>query len=540
VLVFVVLALFGRVVSFPFIAYDDAEFILRNPQVTAPLAAPLDLLLTPRVGYIVPVTISFEALLFALSGGAAWAFHAAALALHALFVLQVFAFARRLGARVPLAFGAALLFAVHPLVAQPVSWAICLKDLLMANLLIGATRIFVDVADGDTKAGTHKAISAFGLALLAMLAKPSAALIGLAWLAYTLAARAASRDGGPRATARGVAWATIGAGAVIGLASRYSHEAILASNAAATWTPSAPLIVLAHQVLHVLWPVDLLVVYPPPHDDPTPGLGAAAGAVIALLVAALLVRLRHHPKGLLVALIAAAVYLPTSDLLPFGRTASDSYAYVPLACLAIGLALTLERAFAARPLPSGVAALGLALAAALAAGTSLQLPRWRGGAALWGPVVRAHPRLATAHRLMGDEFVFRGEHARAVEPYRRSFHSEYDPRYLLEFGTILGMAGRIQDAECVLIEAAAYGPDHGYALFNYATLLAFHAADYQPHYAAPARQLLHEFERARRAGHVAFPEALAPGLAAQIARVDAQPAHDAPWPQRNCRVLQAR
>ncbi|HMI91723.1 MAG TPA: hypothetical protein VK509_10195, partial [Polyangiales bacterium] len=39
-----VIALFGRIVGFPFLAFDDAELILRNPQVTAPLRAPVDLL----------------------------------------------------------------------------------------------------------------------------------------------------------------------------------------------------------------------------------------------------------------------------------------------------------------------------------------------------------------------------------------------------------------------------------------------------------------------------------------------------------------
>ena len=67
---------------------------------------------------------------------------------------------------------------------------------------------------------------------------------------------------------------------------------------------------------------------------------------------------------------------------------------------------------------------------------------------------------------MGDELVFRDQPGRAADSYGRAFALEYDARYLLEFGTVLGMAGRTADAECVLIEACAYGPDHGYAVFN--------------------------------------------------------------------------
>src|SRR5262245_42255174 len=88
-LAIVVLATYVRVLWFPFIAYDDAELILSNPQVTQPWAAPLDLLMTPHAGYIVPVTVSLEALLFALSHGQAWSFHAAALVFHAACAVQL-------------------------------------------------------------------------------------------------------------------------------------------------------------------------------------------------------------------------------------------------------------------------------------------------------------------------------------------------------------------------------------------------------------------------------------------------------------------
>lgn len=536
-LALVVLALFGPVIGFPFIAFDDAELIVRNPEITSPLAAPLDLLFTPRVGYVIPVTVTIEAALFSLSHGHASAFHAAALALHALFASQLLAFARQLGLRLPFAVAAALLFAVHPLVVQPVAWAICLKDLLMANFVLAATRRFVRASERETDASGGSAL-AIVLAVFAMLSKPTATLIGLAWLAYLIARRSHAPASRPALFAASV---TCGLGAIIGFASRFSHDTFLGANGEASWTPLAPWIVLGRHLTHVLWPIDLLVLYPDPTTDPAPLLAASLGVLGALCIAACAWRVRRVPGAALLLALALAIYLPTSGILPFARVMSDSYMYLPLACICIGAAWwAMHVLHSMAPNMAPIAAtLTAGIALAFAAASHAQLPRWSGGMALWQPVVRAHPGLAMAHRLMGDELVFRDQPARAAEAYRRAFAIEYDPRYLLEFGTALGMADRTADAECVLIEACAYGPDHGYAVFNYAALMAFHS-EYRSRYPAIAAQLLREIDALRRTGKIAWPVALEPGLNEQLQRVSAGRAQPQPWPQRNCPVLATR
>lgn len=535
-LVIVVLLLFGPALGYPFIAFDDAELILRNPQVTDPLAAPLDLLFTPRVGYVVPVTVAFEAGLFALAHGKAWAFHAAALALHALFASQLLAFGRQLGLRLAPAFAAALVFAVHPLVVQPVAWAICLKDLLMASFALAATRAFVGASERQADAGGSAAL-AVTLALLAMLSKPTATLIGFAWLAYLIARRVSAPASRTSLVAASIA---VGLGAIVGFASRFSHDTFLGANGEASWTPLAPWIVLGRHLTHVLWPRNLLVLYPDPAVDPAPLLAAGLGALGALCIAVCAWRVRRTPGAVLLLALALAIYLPTSGVLPFARVMSDSYMYMPLACMCTGAAWWSMRALgAASPRLARTAAFAAAcVVLVLAAASHAQLPRWRGGAGLWQPVVQAHPTLAMAHRLMGDELVFRDQPGRAAEAYRRAFALEYDARYLLEFGTVLGMAGRTADAECVLIEACAYGPDHGYAVFNYAALLAFHS-EYSSHYPAIAAQLLHEVDTLRRSGKIAWPVALEPGLREQLDRVRGHAGAAQAWPQRNCPLLAA-
>jgi protein O-mannosyl-transferase len=528
-----VIALFGRVVGFPFLAFDDAELILRNPQVTAPLRAPIDLLFTPHVGYVVPVTVALQAALHTLGGGEAWPFHLASLLLHALYACQLYLLLNRLGAETPAAFAGALLFAVHPLVVQPVAWAICLKDLLMANLVLLAIRMLWRSQAAPDELGTHRSETAVIAGALAMLAKPTATLLGVAWLPVAASLRKRNPDAATFVLRPALVLVAIGG--VVGLASRFLHQSSFGS-AESRWTLSTPFEVLGRQLAHVFWPVDLLVMYPSPAEAPSPVL-LALGIAALLLVTALAAFVRR-PETVLLFALAVAIYLPTSNLLPFGRVISDSYMYVPLSMLACWAALRAQRALRERPaVGPWLGAAALALALALAIGTHRQLPRYRGGDALWGPVVRAHPSLASGHIYFADELVFRAQPGRAAAAYQRGFALGYDPGHLLEFGTTLALANRLPDAECVLIEAVAYGSEPGYARFNLAALLAMHS-EYRPRHPLVVAAMLGELDAQRRAGRLAWPKPLEAGLTQQLARLRGLTG-DVAWPQRNCPLLRA-
>ncbi|HMI90457.1 MAG TPA: hypothetical protein VK509_03795, partial [Polyangiales bacterium] len=391
--------------------------------------------------------------------------------------------------------------------------------------------------DGDARAHEPvtavSAVVAVSAGALAMLAKPTATLLGAVWLAVAAALRRRS----PSAAARLLrpALMLVAIGGVIGVASRFLHLASFGGGES-RWTPSTPFEVLGQQLVHVVWPVDLLVMYPSPAEAPSPALLALG--VAALLVAVAVAILARAPEDVLLYAVAVAIYLPTSNVLPFGRVISDSYMYVPLSMLLAWVALRVQRVLRSRPATRPwFAAIALALVVVLAIGTHIQLPRYRGGDALWGPVVRAHPRFANGHIYFADELVFRARPGRAAAAYQRGFALGYDPGHLLEFGTTLALANRLPDAECVLIEAAAYGSDSGYARFNLAALLAVHG-DYRPRHQVVVAAMLRDLDAQRRAGRLPWPKPLERGLIQQLARLRGV-SGDVAWPQRNCAVLRA-
>ena len=116
-------AVYAGSLSGPLI-YDDHIWITWNPSIHhlgSALSAPADSVVHGR-----PVLSLSLALNYALSGNDAWSYHLVNLAIHVLAALALFGIVRRTLARLPgafpnegdrlfPAFGAALLWAVHPL-----------------------------------------------------------------------------------------------------------------------------------------------------------------------------------------------------------------------------------------------------------------------------------------------------------------------------------------------------------------------------------------------------------------------------------------
>ncbi len=521
-----------------FVVIDDAEQIVNNPVVRFPRhAAPVNLLLTPYHGYIVPVTQAAQIALFA-TGGGAFAFHLAGLALHAAVLIVAFLFTSRV-TRDHLAVGAALApVAVHPLVVEPVCWATGLKDLLAALFTILATLSFLAASDA-ARAGQRpllRALAAGALATLAMLAKPTVVLMGGAWLAFLVAEHARTRGARanllpalPRTPAL-LAVATLGLGLLAGIASRMTHDALLSNQA--TFGVLRPLQSLGHQLAHALWPVSLHPFYyvdaRPPTADPHSILGVVGliGAAAAFWAA------RRTPLALLACALATAVYVPVSGLVPFPRLVADSYLYLPLVILGARAGGLLARA--PRRARWGVLA-------ALIVSTALRAPmargqggRWAGGDALWAPLAAAHPT-PDAFGGYATDLAGRGQYERARALFAASFARGYSPEYLVDYGIVLALTGHEDDAECVLVEACFHSGSTSVALRNHAVALARRRTP--PRYPDAARFLLPLAWHQARLGQIP----LTPAEIRSTQRwlpPDTEPLPDPPpWPLGNCRVL---
>ena len=533
-------AIFWQSADFPFVVLDDPSFIEHNELVTAPGQADWrDFLLTPLEGYIIPVTTAFQATVWALGDGAPGAFHVAGIVLHLMLVVLVFFIAKHL-VRCPIAAGlGAALFAVHPLVVEPVVWATGNKDLVMATLAFAATAVFVsgvEAAAREPGAGNTRLVVALLLALLSFLAKPASALIGLAWIAYLLARHFAGQGACRRAVAVGLGATAIGV--LVGLVSRASMYENIVESSQPILADLRFFTVLGNQGQHLLWPRGLHPIY---DIDTSAGFSDThtwLGLAIVVVVVGLLAVLRRKSAAVLGLGLAVAFYLPVSGIIPFPRIMADSYMYAPLAGAAIFVAWAISKTFASASkarITTITASVGLLLVP-LGVCSWHQVARWQGGRALWEPVVEEYPDLALAHDALATALLMGDEPGAAAEHFKMGFDLEYRPEFLGDFGVSLAEIGDLDGAECVLIEAYYHGVDRDRALQNYAIVVTDHF-DRPPRYREQARWLLPIVEARAAQGKIELSVRMRHGLMVQRERVGGvRRAGGMDWPRGTCEL----
>jgi hypothetical protein len=336
-------------------------------------------------------------------------FHLANVLVHALNAVLVFAIARRLVRADGAAFAGALVFALHPLQAEPVAWVTGLKDLLAGLFSLLAIRCYLRFAGAGSAERSPRdtrrrrldyALSLFGFAL-ALLSKPAAVAVPVAlFVLDRFALRRTLAD-----CARSLApWLAL-AGPLMLLTTVTESE--LGVAATPWWgRPFVAGDALAFYLWKLAWPLELLPEY---GRRPERVLAHAWGYVGWLAPAALAWlawRRRERWPWLLVGLgVFFAGVLPVLGLVPFVyqyfSTVADRYAYTAMLGPALAVSGLGARIAERRAARSGSGAAALAACAAVLLlwtfQTSRQIAVWRDDAALYRHALRGNPDSWVAH-----------------------------------------------------------------------------------------------------------------------------------------------
>ena len=329
------------------------------------------------MGYPHTVTVLSLALDRALFGTNPAGYHAVNLLVHLVNVILLYALLGRFGADRATAAGAAALFALHPLVVEPVCWVIGRKDLLSTALVLGALLVAAGPRGEAGPSSVRRWALVDGLVVAAMLAKPSALTApALVWIVVRCLRPAESR----RRLAVAVAPLVLAGAAIVltGVPGLETQGAVVARTRAEV--AFDVLRAWALQLRHVVWPRGLLVEYERTalHDPSGVTIALACAATLALVVYAAR-RLAPRSPGRTALVFVALAYLPAAGFLPTQHFTADSYFYLPL----VGVALAIATIVAPRwERLRGVelVALGLAVLSCTQART------WSGAVAMFGPV----------------------------------------------------------------------------------------------------------------------------------------------------------
>jgi tetratricopeptide (TPR) repeat protein len=467
--------------SFPFLSYDDPDYVTRNPWVQDGLT--LDGLrwacTAAHASNWHPLTWLAHMLDVELFGPRAGGHHAASVLLHGVNAALCFLALCALTRRTLLALGVALLFAVHPLRVESVAWVSERKDVLSGLFFFLLLLAYAGYARAPSVGRYLVALLCLALGLAAKPMLVSAPLVLLVLDLFVLhrgergLARLALEKLPFVALALGSALLTVHAqraGGALNTLEFLPLEARLAN---------APIAALTY-LGHFFWPEKLAYFYP--HRALAGAEPRAFDAVAWLALATLLGlvtlawRLRRRAALVTAGFLWFLVMLgPVIGIVQVGEQAlADRYAYLPLVGIQLALLGALPARFPASPRSRRLAvALLVLLALGLAQRTRRQVDTWRDSRTLYEHALAVTERNYPAHVGLATELAAVGERAgaRAEQEAALALRPDYAPA-LYGLGLLAQEDGRRDEAIELYRKALASLPGLAAAELNLGGLLA--------------------------------------------------------------------
>ena len=371
---------------------DDPGAITWNPSIrslTSSLSPPAGTSVSGR-----PVANFSFALNYLVSGTDLWSYHAANLAIHIAAALALFGVIRRTAGQTWIAWASSLLWIVHPLHTEAVTYVVQRIEALAGLFLLLTLYAAIRAGDTGARAWNRWSTAAVAFCALGMATKEIVVVAPvLVWLWYRT-----FRGSGkyPRIVfALPVTWiilVVLVSGAPRGQTAGFGL---------AGWTPWTYLLTQSQVVTHyldlVIWPSPLVFHYAWPRVTSVAHVLPEAGFLVILLACTVWGLIRKHPLGFAGACFFG-VLAPTSSIVPVvTQIAAEHRMYLPVA--AVISVLVAAAAFGGRrifrghiwaALATGCAA-AVILAGLLGTGTRARNRDYASAEALWRDTVVKAP-----------------------------------------------------------------------------------------------------------------------------------------------------
>ena len=412
----------------------------------------------------------------ALWGDAPLGYHLVNVFLHATAALMVALVLRRL--KIPGAYLAAAIFALHPVHVESVAWISEQKNTLSAVFYLGAALAYLRF-DGNRRWGWY--LAAIGLFLLAVLSKivtvtlPAALLVVFWWQRGKLSWR---RDVLPLLPFFAVSL-------IAGLFVTWVERKMIGAEGPDFALSLMDRCLLPGRVVwfylaKLFWPTDLLFMYCRWQISPAVWWQFLIPLAALLVLLAALWAVRRRWRGPLAGMLffIGALFPILGFLNVYWFVFSfvaDHFQYLAslgiITLAAAGVALLLDRwGLSARPI---ACVLCLTLLAPLAALTWRQSRIYRDGETLYRTTLDANPRCWVLYNNLGLILAGRGQTDEAIACYNKALDLKPDDSVAHNnFGMVLANCGRLDEAIAHYQEAVAIEPRYAEAYNNLGLALA--------------------------------------------------------------------
>lgn len=461
----------------PFINFDDAQYVVENPNVSGGLSiSSLRWAFTsPHAGNWHPVTWISHMLDVELFGLDAGKHHLVNVVLHTVNSLLLFvALLLMTGAVWRSAFVAAL-FAVHPTHVESVAWIAERKDVLSAWFWLLALIAYwrYTRTPSALRYGLLSLLFACGL-----MAKPMVVTLPLTLLLLDVwPLRRMKRESWRRLVLEKVP--------LFGMAIASGIVTFVVQRAAGAVKPldvlpparrlASAVLGYAEYVGKTIWPTDLALLYPHPPEVSWMAVTASAIALAGITVAAVWWGWRSGRGYLLTGWLWFVITLvPVIGLVQVGsQRMADRYTYVPTIGLFVVAAWGGAELIRRWRIPSfAVATVAIALTSANAVLARRQAARWESSISIWRHTVAVTRDNARAHNHLGHALAAAGQDDEAARQFERALElNPNSPEALNNYGALLARRGRPDAAAEAFARALELVPQLPHARDNLAMAL---------------------------------------------------------------------
>jgi tetratricopeptide (TPR) repeat protein len=408
--------------------WDDLHLVVDNPRIKSGAGFwtlwASDLFPDLASGYYRPLQTLTYWIDYQLWAIAPFGYHLTSTLLHGGVALLLYRLVDRLLGAPRAALAAALLFAVHPLHTEAVTYVSGRSDPLSALFLLAALVLFLE---GDRTRLTWRRVASLAAFAAALLSR-EAAMVGVLLVPLVDLARCrrdgeAFRDGWRQRLLVDYLPYVVVLGLYLG-----ARAAVVGTTTVPTPLAQVPLALRLATMLEVVVRYVALFVAPvgqhmertvaPAASVASPAVLGAALVVLGGVALAVLFRRRAWPVSFGVAWFLVAL-LPVANVVPLATFMAEHWLYVPSMGLCLAAGWLLDRAMAGRwrTATAALAALALVAYAGLTMRRNLD---WKDGVTLYEATLRHAPGSARALINLGEAYQRLGQLDRAEAAYRRA------------------------------------------------------------------------------------------------------------------------
>jgi len=460
------LMVFGRVVGFEFLNFDDNAIVSENPHVNTGFTREGVVWALTEIDYFYwqPVTWLSHMLDCQLFGLRAGWHHAVSLLLHIANSVLVFLLFRRLTGAFWRSAVLGAVFAVHPLRIESVVWIAERKDVLSAFWFLVAIWAYVRYVDRPLQRRYYLVLAVLAIGLMAKPMLMTAPVL-LLLLDYWPLRRFALAEKLPMfalsAVSLGITYigtrrlAPINTGAGIPFASRVANA----------------LVSCVRYVELAFWPHDLAILYPYRHSM-APWKPIAAACLLAAITGSA-IGFGRQRRYLAVGWLWFVIGLvPAIGLVQVGRQAmADRFTYIPLIGLTVAVVWSCADLLGEHRRPAAA----LAGAAVLACGVACwrHVAVWHDSITVFTDALRVTQNNASPQHFLAMALETRGRFDEALPHHAEAVRIE--PSYFLaqyDYGLALERRGNAPDAAAHFAQAVRYFPNYHVAHYHLGLMLA--------------------------------------------------------------------